>query len=837
MKPDPREIARTYELLFRPGDVCEIRIPKTREGTWSGCFDNAGAALKAIERLNLNGRAPGIYITMNPVDRALLARAANRLQERAATTTSDRDIIEIRWILIDCDAVRPAGISATDREHEAALTRCQEIRFDLVELGFPQPVSADSGNGGHLLWAVNLPNDAESEQLLKRALKALAARYDDSAVRVDQTVYNPARIVKLYGTVAAKGDSTADRPHRLSRILVIPPAIEIVPRELLEKLAAEWKEPNPPRPGASAGRGQFDIEAFIARHLKARAPAPHEGGRKWVLEACPFNSDHGAPDAAVFQRADGSLGFRCLHNSCSDKHWRDVRELFEGPRPGCSARGQASPAGARVEDDWPEPERLLDELPPVLPFDQEILPESFLPLVADVSERLQIPLDFPAAVMVVCLAGVVNRRATIQPKACDAGWIIPLNLWGGIVAPPGFLKSPTLRTMTAPLYRIESFWREEYRSEVEEYEAQKEAGELRLAAWKDQMKATFKKGAAPPLRPDTSLRQPTQKRLIVGDATFEKLHELMAENPAGLLVVRDELSGWMSQLDRPGREGERAFCLECWNGDVGHTIDRIGRGSIYVPACCLSMLGGITPGRLRSYLTDALEDRPGNDGLLQRFQVLVWPDCPPDWHYVDRLPDAHSEHQAARIFQKLAELDAESPIRLRFDSDAQALFVAWLSELERKIRGNELHPALVAHLSKYRRLMPSIAAHFELADSVATGRMSETVSLKQAQRAAAWCEYLESHARRVYACVVSPQLRAARELADKILQRKVGITGSFSCREIYWKGWRGLDSPEAVKQAAEVLEDAVWVRRLSAESRSVGGRPADRFAVNPRVYR
>jgi putative DNA primase/helicase len=450
---------------------------------------------------------------------------------------------------------------------------------------------------------------------------------------------------------------------------------------------------------------------------------------------------------------------------------------------------------------------------------------------------MQISLDLPAAATVVCLAGAVNRRATIQPKACDAGWVVVPNLWGGIVAPPGFLKSPTLKTVTAPLYRIESFWREQYQGELEEYETEKEGAELRLAAWKEQAKATFKKGVAPPLRPDTSLRPPTQKRLIVGDATFEKLHELMAENPAGLLVVRDELSGWLSQQDKPGREGERAFSLECWNGDVGHTIDRIGRGSIYVPACCLSMLGGITPGRLRSYLTEALEDRPGNDGLLQRFQVLVWPDCPGNWSYIDRLPDARSEQQVARIFQKLAELEEHNPIRLRFDADAQALFVAWLAELEVKIRAGEMHPALIAHLAKYRRLMPSIAAHFELADGVAADRVTGTVTLQQARRAAGWCEYLESHARRVYSCVITPQLRAARELATKIRQRKLGTGGYFSCREVYWKGWRGLDSPEAVKQAAEVLEDAGWVRRVATDSRPLGGRPADRFAVNPKVLK
>jgi putative DNA primase/helicase len=252
----------------------------------------------------------------------------------------------------------------------------------------------------------------------------------------------------------------------------------------------------------------------------------------------------------------------------------------------------------------------------------------------------------------------------------------------------------------------------------------------------------------------------------------------------------------------------------------------------------MSMLGGIQPGRLRSYLVDALEDGPSNDGLIQRFQLLVWPDTAPDWNYVDRAPDAASEQQAARVFRKLVELDAEDPARLRFATDAQELFIEWLAELEAKIRGDELHPALVSHLSKYRKLMPALAVLFHLAEAAAGNGNADTVSLRHAQQAAAWCEYLESHARRVYSCIVTPQLRAARELADKIKHRKVGTDGFFSCREVYLKGWRGLDSPEAVKQAAEVLQDAGWVRDVCGESSDpLGrGRPSNRYEVNPGVW-
>jgi hypothetical protein len=492
---------------------------------------------------------------------------------------------------------------------------------------------------------------------------------------------------------------------------------------------------------------------------------------------------------------------------------------------------------AVAAEDWPKPEPIQGELPPVIAFSEELLPDSLRPLVADVAERMQVPMDYPAVVVVLCLAGAVNRRAAIQPKANDTGWVIVPNLWGGIIAPPGFMKSPVIQAATRPLNQIQTEWRRKHEEALEEYAREKEEYELRRAAWKEQYKAASKNGNAAPDRPEDEPEQPRLRRLIVNDATFEALHQTMSENPAGILVIRDELTGWWSQLDRAGREGERAFCLQAWNGDTEHTIDRIGRGTIHVEACCMSMLGGITPGRLRSYLVDALEDGPSNDGLIQRFQLLVWPDTVPDWNYVDRAPDAASEQGAARVFRRLVELDAENPARLRFASDAQELFIEWFAELEAKIRGDELHPALISHLSKHRSLMPSLAVLFHLAEAAARGGDSDTVSVRHTRQAAAWCDYLESHARRVYSCIVTPQLRAARELADKIKHRKVGADSFFSGRDVYLKGWSGLDSPEAVKMAAEVLQDAGWVRDVSTESGRFGGRPSNRYEVNPGVWK
>ena len=175
-------------------------------------------------------------------------------------------------------------------------------------------------------------------------------------------------------------------------------------------------------------------------------------------------------------------------------------------------------------------------------------------------------------------------------------------------------------------------------------------------------------------------------------------------------------------------------------------------------------------------------------------------------------------------------------MHFRFAADAQQLFAEWQAELEPRIRGSELPPALISHLSNYRSLMPSLALLFELADSAAGLGGGESVSLDHTKQAAAWCDFLEAHARRVYSCITTPQLRAARELAGKIKMRKVGADGSFSCREVYLKGWSGLDTPESVKLAAEVLEDAGWLRDMSGESGRLGGRPSNRYEVNPAVW-
>ncbi|HRT12748.1 MAG TPA: DUF5906 domain-containing protein [Methanoculleus sp.] len=272
------ETFNALQLLAPPGGVFEVRALGDR--TASGYFDadHLEQAAKAIEALDATGSYHGIYVTLNPVNPALLSRRSNRIETRLGlkeATTADADIIRRRWFPVDIDVKRPSGISSTDEEHAAALEGAGNVAGFLSEFfGFPAPVRGDSGNGAHLLYRIDLPNDEGSRTLIERCLKALGAAFDrdpsenQPGWEIDKTTFNAARIWKLYGTVARKGDNTSERPHRRARIIEAPEVIEVVPRETLERLAALAPEEQPrqapraktPTPRSTAAPDLTDAE-------------------------------------------------------------------------------------------------------------------------------------------------------------------------------------------------------------------------------------------------------------------------------------------------------------------------------------------------------------------------------------------------------------------------------------------------------------------------------------------------------------------------------------------------------------------------------------------------
>jgi P4 family phage/plasmid primase-like protien len=381
-KADRENIEAAIKTLFEPGQVVELRVPKTKQGTISGYFNDHSKL--AVELEELSGEVGAVYYTLNPVNPALLARANNRIRAYATELTNDApdSILRRAWLLVDCDPVRPAGVSSTVEEKRAAMQLVSEVRDYLKSLGWPDPLIADSGNGYHLLYRIDLPNKEESRKLLESVLKALAARFDTSAVKIDQKVFNASRITKAYGTMACKGDSIAERPHRVSRMFAPPEPIEAVSKELLAALAAEAPNPEKKKSSPTAKtRGGWTPELVEITLDKAdlnRGEAmDYKGMSKWQHD-CLANPDHRKPDAFTILDEDGYAHHHCSHNSCSalvDEDWRRLWEERTGETyPWPNKRRLGAEEAAALLNEEPEPQecpaqgRHTDRLPRIYPL-------------------------------------------------------------------------------------------------------------------------------------------------------------------------------------------------------------------------------------------------------------------------------------------------------------------------------------------------------------------------------------------------------------------------------------------------------------------------------------
>ncbi|WP_117161420.1 hypothetical protein [Paraliobacillus sp. X-1268] len=324
-------VKQTLEILRNDNSVMELRILKTVEGTVSGYFDNNDPLAKAAS--SYDSEVAGIYTTLNPVKDFLLTRSDNHTTSYAKKTTSDKDIASRKWLPIDLDPIRRSGVSSTDKEHDAALVLARAIKRYLDEQGWSEPILADSGNGFHLLYAIDLPNDDASRDLIKKILELLDFKFSNGMVDIDRTTYNAARIWKLYGTKACKGDNTEDRPHRYSRIINCPEEIVGVTKEqlneLTEKLVLPIKDVN--RGQTVAVTNSIDVRTWLnEKGIEIAAQGTWQtNATKYVLKTCPWNGEHTDRSAYIVQFQNGSIAAGCHHNSCSQSDWHSLRKKFE----------------------------------------------------------------------------------------------------------------------------------------------------------------------------------------------------------------------------------------------------------------------------------------------------------------------------------------------------------------------------------------------------------------------------------------------------------------------------------------------------------------------------
>jgi hypothetical protein len=630
--------------------------------------------------------------------------------------------------------------------------------------------------------------------------------------------------------------------------------------------ACPWAQTMPERPAAERSAEWDQVRAEILRHYSLKDALAELGVKlRGHRACCPFH-DEKEPSFWTFEADDGIERWCCAHGGApvgvttnSGYSVGDAIDLYAhrhsmtaGRATGELAKqlgleapgghGSRAIAGERRDegDAWPvrQPIPMADPMP-TLPA--ELVPHPLRLWLEDAAERASIPLEMVAAPAMVVAGAVVGRSIGIRPEGTRNPWTVVANLWGGPVAPPGFLKSAALGEAASPLRPLEAEAREAHKLAMQDAEVDKAALGAELARLKSRKVGQVDREAIASVMKELRECEPPERRYATQDATIEKLGEILVNNPRGILLLRDELAGWIAGFDRAGREGERSFFLEAWNATGSFTVDRIARGTVHIPALCMSVLGTIQPGRVSSYVAEALAGGGGADGLLQRLQVVVWPDTLPPYRRTAGAPDRMARERAFAVYRALDNLKPATlgavlqgtggVLCLAFDPDAQLLFDAWRDELETRLRSDELQrtPAFCSHLAKYRSLMPALALLFHLIEAVGgspSGALA--VPVASAVLAAAWCDFLEAHARKLYRRELVADIEGARLLAAKI--EAGDVRDGQPVRDLYRPQWAGLRSPDLVWQAVAALERLGWVRVIE---QTTGGRPSYAVRLHP----
>lgn len=323
------EIRKTITVMKPEKELFEVRIIFSGGSNATGYFTDAETLIRALKCFHASG-ASNVYITLNGIkDDCYSRQQRDQFIKNIKPTTTDSDIYCYDWLMVDIDPQRSAGTSSSNEQIEIAKVKGNEVYAFLKKNSFEEPVVAFSGNGVHLLYRIGLKINEENKKLVKDCLTVLDLFFSDDDVKVDTANFNPARICKLYGTMAQKGSNTEDRPHRMSYVIRSPEKPVQNGKALLEKLASNLPEPEKPHRYNNYNPGQFDLDEWLDGHGIRYMKTSYVSGTKYILEKCPFDESHSGKDACIFKMSNGAIGFHCFHNSCSHRTWQDVRRMFE----------------------------------------------------------------------------------------------------------------------------------------------------------------------------------------------------------------------------------------------------------------------------------------------------------------------------------------------------------------------------------------------------------------------------------------------------------------------------------------------------------------------------
>lgn len=449
---------------------------------------------------------------------------------------------------------------------------------------------------------------------------------------------------------------------------------------------------------------------------------------------------------------------------------------------------------APTEDDTPSLGMASKIFPFSVPkFPPKAWPDQVWQWCKENAESMSTPPDYICATLMVVFASLVGRKRLIQPERNNPKWVVTPNLWGFVVGRSGVKKSPAMKIVLAEQNKL-------MQEAMEYYDLAKSRGE-----------------------------KVNPKRYRTEDPTIEVLGLILRDNPQGVLLFRDELLGWLKSLEKRGNEEHRAFFLEAWDGDAPFTSDRIGRGMVHIPVRCLSIFGGIQPGPLSTYVAQLHAVGSWDDGFLQRFQVAVWPDSVP-WAPFQKAVDPRLDEQIQQIYGWLDRLTVDEhgqPSTLLFSSEAQVLFNEWQSYIQPRIRDPHIPEYQASHLNKFPSLITSIALILELIKGALIDAHPGEVSALSFRQAKLWCEYLETHAWKIYGSAQVPLPDHIKKIIDKIREGK--LKDGFTVRDVYHgKHWTGLSDARQVQHVCDFGVDHGLLRKVTE---STQGKPIERYYI------
>lgn len=822
--PDEAEINKTLKTLFAPDAVIEIRaIHKKRKRIDAGYFDGAHRSELISAALKANNAGANVYATMNTIDPQLLGRYNNRLEEYVSSTATDNDVIRRSWLLIDIDPVRPKDTAATDKQVELAKGMVLNVCKFLLKAGWPRPVCGESGNGVHLLYPIDLPNDNETTDLIKNILNTLGNRFDTGAVKIDRAVFNAARITKLYGTVSTKGDHSDQTPWRLSQITSVPPSLTKVSAEHLRAIIPAAVKAVAPAPSS-----KFNLDEFLDRLGISFQKDRHGEKDRYKLDHCPFNPEHGKGEAAIFCGDDGVLGFKCMHNSCADKGWRHVRALVDGPRP--SDNNNALDSAANLEAPL-----LFEEIdtPEISP---NLLPGWLGDYAAAVARSTQTPPAMIVMLLLSVIATCTAKRFEVAPN--NDGYSEPLNLWTATAMPPAARKTATYQAATGPLVEWEREEAARLAPAIKDTAIKRRVLEQRIGELEKKAAKTNDVAVRDALQQEiTTLahEMPNEifaPRLWTGDCTPERLQSLLADHGERMAVLSDEggIFEVMAGLYTDGKANVDIF-LKGHAGSAAR-VDRQSR-TVNIDAPALSFGLAIQPTILTDMVTGGKKRFRGN-GTLARFLYAI-----PRSNIGNR--DVRADYQipknvASRYKAGLFNLlgippqlinGTEVPKRLTLTSNALACWHTFAEMVENR-QGEDGDLGTISDWSgKLPGAALRIAGNLHLIEHGA--QPPAQIGATTIRQATDLCELLIVHAKAAFALMgADPATNDAKAIFKWIMAKRLA---NFSRGAAYrhFKG-RFTGKPDRLDKA---LNELVARSIVTAAQQQTTGRHATLYLVNP----